>query len=433
MTQLANKRIILGVCGSIAAYKAGELIRRLRDAGAEVRVVMTQGATEFVTPLTFQALSGYPVHQHLLDTESEAAMGHIQLARWADAILIAPASADFISRLALGRANDLLTALCLASDVPLAIAPAMNQKMWADPATQANVQKLTGRGVLMFGPEAGEQACGEVGEGRLLEPKLIIDAAADIFQTGSLTGKTVVITAGPTQEAIDPVRFISNYSSGKMGYALAEAAVEAGARVLLVSGPVKLNTPDHCERIDVISALEMMEAVEQQLALADIFISTAAVADYRPLEMAEHKIKKSQDEMTLTLKRNPDILASVKKQAPWIYCVGFAAETQDIKTSARAKLNKKQVDMIAANWVGPAAKDNEGTFDSDNNALQIFWPEGETSLPLASKHKLARELLALVSQQLDLMQQQGRMPERKTVSGEKVVQLNVRGNKGPKK
>ncbi len=432
MTQLANKRIILGVCGSIAAYKAGELIRRLRDAGADVRVVMTQGATEFVTPLTFQALSGHPVHQFLLDSEAEAAMGHIQLARWADAILIAPASADFISRLALGRANDLLTALCLASDVPLAIAPAMNNKMWSDPATSNNVRTLTGRGVLLFGPDSGDQACGETGEGRLLEPTRLVTMLADIFSTGSMTGKTIVITAGPTQEAIDPVRFISNHSSGKMGYALAEASVAAGARVILISGPVKLSTPDHVERIDVISALDMMSAVEKQLPRADIFISTAAVADYRPLELAEHKIKKSDDQLTLTLKRNPDILASVKKQAPWIYCVGFAAETQDIKRAARDKLTSKQVDMIAANWVGPAASDNAGTFGSDNNALQIFWPEGETALPMASKHKLARELVALVSQQLELMVQQGRLPARKTLSGEKVVTLHTGNNTNKK-
>jgi len=421
MTQLANKRIILGVCGSVAAYKAGELIRRLRDAGAEVRVVMTPGAAEFVTPLTFQALSGNPVHQHLLDTDAEAAMGHIELARWADAILIAPASADFISRLTLGRANDLLTALCLASEAPLAVAPAMNQKMWSDAATQANVQTLASRGVLTFGPEAGQQACGEVGEGRLLEPKKLLSALAELFITGSLTGKTVLITAGPTQEAIDPVRFVSNHSSGKMGFAVAKAAVEAGARVILIAGPVKLATPDYVERIDVISAHEMMSAVAEQLNVVDIFIAAAAVADYRPMEMAEHKIKKTEDELTLSLTRNPDILSSVKKQTPWIYCVGFAAETQNIKQAARDKLSKKNVDLIAANWVGPAAEENSGTFGSDNNALQLFWAGGEAAFPLASKNKQGRELIALIAAQYDLMQQQKSLPGRRTLTEEKVV------------
>ena len=292
MQSLNNKRILLGVTGSIAAYKAGELIRRLREAGAEVRVVMTHGAEAFITPLTLQALSGKPVHQHLLDIEAEAGMGHIELARWADAILVAPASADFIARLAAGRADDLLSAVCLASQAPLALAPAMNVNMWQNPATLANSRMLQERGVSLFGPEAGSQACGDVGEGRMCEAEALLDKLAALFQTGQLAGKSVLITAGPTQEAIDPVRYLSNHSSGKMGYAIAAAAVEAGARVVLVSGPTALAAPERLETIFVETAEQMLAAVQDNMAGMDIFIAAAAVSDYRPVSVEQKSSKR---------------------------------------------------------------------------------------------------------------------------------------------
>ena len=424
MKRLANKRILLGITGSIAAYKAGEIIRRLRDANADVRVVMTQGATEFVTPLTFQALSGNPVHQHLLDNDAEAAMGHIELARWADVILVAPASADFISRLCLGRANDLLGALCLASHVPLALAPAMNQQMWKDPATQTNVQTLHSRGVLLFGPDSGEQACGEVGEGRLMQPHALIDALADVFATGSLTGQTVLITAGPTREAIDPVRYLSNHSSGKMGYALATAAMEAGAEVILISGPVdkSLLVPHSVKTIHVTTAEQMLEQTQALAHKADILIAAAAVADYRPVLANSEKIKKSTESMMLQLQRNPDILATVKRQSPWLFSVGFAAETENLELHARQKLKDKGVEMIVANWVGHAATETQGTFGSDDNALKLFWDGGELELGVSSKARLARELVVLIASQYDNAIQSGRLnKEQREV--ENVVQL----------
>ena len=355
MQQLTNKRILLGVTGSVAAYKAGDLVRELRRAGAEVRVVLTRGATEFVTPLTFQALSGHPVNAELLDAETEAGMGHIELARWADCVLVAPASADFLARLAKGQADDLLTAVCLARGVPLAIAPAMNHQMWTNAATQANLDALQGRGVLVFGPQTGEQACGETGPGRMLEVPLLIEAVSELFTTGSLQGRTVLVTAGPTHEAIDPVRFLSNHSSGKMGFSICEAAVEAGARVVLVSGPVNLVTPDRVERLDVVSAEQMLAAVREQAANADIFVAAAAVADYRPARVAAEKIRKTRDSLELELVRNPDILCEVKQAFPRLFCLGFAAETEDLHVRARAKLMDKGIEMIAANWVGAAA------------------------------------------------------------------------------
>lgn len=411
MKRLANKRILLGITGSIAAYKAGEIIRRLREHNAEVRVVMTQGATEFVTPLTFQALSGNPVHLHLLDNEAEAAMGHIELARWADVILIAPASADFISRLCLGRANDLLGALCLASNVPLALAPAMNQQMWKDPATQTNVQSLRSRGVLLFGPESGEQACGDVGEGRLLQPNLLLEALADVFATGCLTGRTVLVTAGPTIEPIDPVRYLSNHSSGKMGYAIATAAMEAGANVILISGPVdnNLDVPHCVKRVNVNTAEEMLEQTQAFTQQADIFIAAAAVADYRPVLELPEKIKKSADTMMLQLQRTPDILATIKRENPWLFSVGFAAETEDLDKHARLKLKNKGVEMIAANWVGHAAHETNGAFGSDSNALKLFWQGGELELGVSSKTRLARELVALIATQYDIAIQSGKL------------------------
>lgn len=418
MERLQNKRILLGVTGSIAAYKAGEVVRRLRDAGAEVRVVMTEGATSFVTPLTFQALSGHPVHQELLDARAEAGMGHIELSRWADAILIAPASADFIARLRQGRASDLLTAICLASKVPLALAPAMNMNMWEDAATQDNVKTLQKRGMLMLGPEQGEQACGDVGTGRMLDPVEMVQQLAEIFSSGSLTGKTVLITAGPTREAIDPVRYISNHSSGKMGFALAQVAAEAGAKVILVSGPVKLVTPPHVERIDVISAEDMYQAVMAQLDKADIFIATAAVADYRPVEVAADKVKKQHDSMTIELERTKDILASVKQLKPAVFCVGFAAETQDLEHYARGKLASKGVEMVAANWVGHAATDTQGAFDSDVNALKVFWQDGDVELPVSTKSRLARELINLIVPQYEAFLQ-------RAVSNENVIPLKT--------
>jgi len=433
MKRLANKRILLGVTGSIAAYKAGEIIRRLRECNAEVRVVMTQGAAEFVTPLTFQALSGNPVHQHLLDNDAEAAMGHIELARWADVILVAPASADFISRLCLGRANDLLGALCLASNVPLALAPAMNQQMWKDPATQANVQTLRSRGVLLFGPDSGEQACGDVGEGRLLQPHLLIESLAEVFKTGSLTGKTVLVTAGPTQEAIDPVRYLSNHSSGKMGYAIATAAMEAGAEVVLISGPVdkEINVPHSVKTIHVTSAEQMLEQTQACAHQADIFIAAAAVADYRPVEMNKEKIKKSDETLTLQLQRNPDILATIKRQNPWLYAVGFAAETEQLEKNAHKKLKDKGVEMIAANWVGHAASETNGTFGSDNNALKLYWQGGELELSLTSKTRLARELVALIASQYDNAVQSGRLnTEQRNI--ENIVQFKSSSNNSEK-
>lgn len=396
LERLSNKRIVLGVTGSIAAYKAGEVIRRLRDHGAEVRVVMTRAAGEFVTPLTFQALSGHPVHEHLLDTRAEAGMGHIQLARWADAILVAPASADFLARLRIGRADDLLMAVCLASDVPLAVAPAMNHKMWSDPATEDNIRVLRSRGVLIFGPDSGDQACGETGPGRMQEPLQLVNQLAEVFETGALAGLHVLVTAGPTQEAIDPVRYISNHSSGKMGFAIAAAAFEAGARVSLVSGPVCLPVSDGVQHIPVVSAQEMHDAVMNRMEDVDIYIGTAAVADYRPETVASGKIKKNAETLTLTLVRNPDILTNVKRRYPAVFCVGFAAETDNLEHHARTKLHDKGADMIAANWVGVQA--GEGGFGSDENALRLVWREGELELPLAPKTKLARELVGHIAQ-----------------------------------
>ncbi|MCW8901185.1 MAG: bifunctional phosphopantothenoylcysteine decarboxylase/phosphopantothenate--cysteine ligase CoaBC [Gammaproteobacteria bacterium] len=402
MQHLTNKRVLLGVTGSIAAYKAADVIRRLRDAGAEVKVVMTDGAKAFVTPLTFQALSASPVYENLLDKEAEAAMGHIELARWADVILIAPASANSLASLAQGRADELLNAICLASDVPLAVAPAMNKHMWADPATQDNVRLLAQRGVLFIGPDSGEQACGDIGEGRMIDSETIISRIAELFSVGSLSGLTVVITAGPTREALDPVRYLSNHSSGKMGYAIAEAAVEAGAKVILVSGPVSLESPDRVQRINVESAADMEAVVKEQVGAADIFVATAAVADYRPVTVQQDKIKKKEERLTIELEKNTDILATVKAEYTKTFCVGFAAETQNVETYARTKLEQKNIEMIVANLVGPLAKKTAGTFNSDLNELNVYWQGGEVKLELASKTKLARQLIALISQRFSL-------------------------------
>ena len=397
MQRLANKRIIVGITGGIAAYKSAELVRRLQDHGAEVRVVMTPAAQAFITPLTLQALSGNPVHIDLLDTEAEAAMGHIELARWGDAIVVAPASADFIARFGQGMGNDLLTTLCLAARCPIAIAPAMNQAMWGSQANLANIETLKQRNVPLFGPAAGSQACGDVGPGRMLEPDLIAEMTADLFATGSLTGKSVVITAGPTREAIDPVRFISNHSSGKMGYALAEAARDAGANVTLISGPVNLPCPERIQRIEVISAVDMLEASLANLP-TDIFIATAAVADYRPDTRANQKIKKQGqgNTMSLTLTENPDIVATIAKQNRKPYVVGFAAETQSVLAYARDKIKRKNLDMIVANDVSQAGIG----FNSDENAVTAIWPDAEEALPQASKNKIAAQLIQLIANKL---------------------------------
>ncbi|MBA3979724.1 MAG: bifunctional phosphopantothenoylcysteine decarboxylase/phosphopantothenate--cysteine ligase CoaBC [Alcanivorax sp.] len=394
MERLVNKRILLGVTGGIAAYKSADLVRRLQDAGSEVRVVMTAGACEFITPLTMQALSGHPVHTDLLDPRAEAGMGHIELARWADLVLIAPASANFMARMAHGHGNDLLTTLCLATGAPIAIAPAMNQQMWADTATQKNLLILQEKGVRVFGPGAGSQACGEVGPGRMLEPSEIVQMAAEVFDHDLLTGLHVVINAGPTREAIDPVRYITNQSSGKMGFAIAEAAAEAGARVTLISGPVNLPTPTRVKRIDVVRAQDMYEACLSAVdGGCDIFIATAAVADYRPTVTADHKIKKSTEEIHLTLVKNPDIVAAVSAHDKRPFTVGFAAETRDVMNYARAKLENKKLDMIATNDV---SGENVG-FNSDNNALTVIWPGGHKVLPLAAKRQIAKQLVELVA------------------------------------
>ena len=393
---MQGKRILLGVTGGIAAYKSPDLVRRLRERGAEVQVVMTAGAREFVTPTTFQAVSGRTVRSDLWDAAAEAAMGHIELARWAEAVLIAPASADFLARLATGQANDLLSTLCLATEAPIAVAPAMNHVMWANAATRANITTLTQRGLQVFGPAEGDQACGEVGEGRMLEPLDLAERVVALLPaSGALAGRRVLITAGPTRERIDPVRFVSNRSSGKMGFAVAQAAREAGATVVLVAGPVSLATPAGVARVDVESAADMLAAVLRELPGTDIFISTAAVADYRPARAAEQKIKKSAESMELAMERTADVLATVAARADRPYVVGFAAETEAVEQNARTKLMKKNLDMIAANEVG-----HDKAFDCEDNQLIVLSRNGRHELPRAGKLTLARGLIALIEQDL---------------------------------
>ena len=391
---LAQRRILLGVSGGIAAYKSCELVRRLRELGAEVRVVMTEGATHFVGPTTFQALSGQPVRVSLWDEGAEAAMGHIELARWAERILVAPASADMIVRLAHGHADDLLSTLCLASTAPLYLAPAMNQQMWAHPAVQANIDLLRQRGTHLLGPAAGEQACGDVGSGRMLEPHELRDALLASFGNQVLAGLHVLVSAGPTYEDIDPVRFIGNRSSGRMGFAVAEAAAQAGAVVTLVAGPVSLATPAGVRRrIDVRSAAQMHAAVLEAAAQADIYIGAAAVGDYRPLQVAAHKLKKQAGAaLTLQLDENPDILASLSARTVHPFLVGFAAETHEVANYAQDKLHRKGLDMIAANQVG------EGLgFEAPDNALSLYWAGGSVELSRSAKPELARQLIAQVA------------------------------------
>ncbi len=394
LASLNGHRIVLGVTGGIAAYKAADLVRRLKEAGAEVQVVMTAAAQRFIGAQTFQALSGRPVRDSLWDAAAEAAMGHIELARWPDLVVIAPASADTLARLAQGRADDLLTTLCLATDQPIAVAPAMNRLMWAHPATQQNVQTLRTRGVQILGPGSGAQACGETGDGRMWEPLQIRDAVAALLAgSGALRGVKVVLTAGPTREPIDPVRFITNRSSGKMGYALAAALRTLGAEVTLVSGPTALPAPAGTHRIDVDSAAQMLEAVRVATADAHMLVGTAAVADYRVDNVAAQKIKKNNPAMTLSLVKNADILAELRAVRPDLFIVGFAAETEKLEEHARAKLERKQLNMIAANWVGDGR-----AFDRDDNALQVFWNGGERALAPAAKTDLARELATLIAE-----------------------------------
>ena len=399
MQRLFRKRIVLGVGGGIAAYKSAELVRRLRDQGAEVRVVMTRAGCEFITPLTLQALSGHPVGLDLLDPAAEAAMGHIELARWADLVLIAPATANLMARLAQGVANDLLTTLVLATDAPVALAPAMNQAMWRDPATQANAQLLEQRGMRLFGPGVGSQACGDTGAGRMLEAEELAQRAADCFQVGLLDGVRVLITAGPTREAIDPVRYITNHSSGKMGFALAEAAAEAGAQVTLICGPVHLPTPQRVQRIDVSSARDMLAACEAAMP-CELLIAAAAVADYRPQVVASHKLKKDptrEDGLLLQLVRNPDILATLAGRSDRPFSVGFAAETENLLDYASRKLRDKNLDLIVANDV---ANPNIG-FNSEDNAITVIDRQLQpTAFAQTSKGKIARQLIAFIADRL---------------------------------
>lgn len=393
MLSLTNKHILLGLTGGIAAYKSADLARRLRDAGANVRVIMTEAANEFITPLTMQAVSGHPVSQHQLKPETESGMDHIELARWADAVLVAPATANFIARLAQGRADDLLSTVCLATEAPVAVAPAMNQQMWMNAATQRNINTLKQNQIRCFGPASGDQACGETGEGRMLEPSELVDATSQLFATGTLAGLKVVITAGPTWEALDPVRGLTNRSSGKMGYAVAQACAEAGAKTILVTGPVSLQPPERVQTLTITSAQEMLEVVNQNIENANIFIAAAAVADYRPADPATQKIKKTSEQLTLELVKNPDILAEVAAKKTVPYVVGFAAETNDLETHAQEKLVRKNIDLVAANLVS-----EDRGFDADDNELLLIDRHDKMSLERQSKIRLARLLVQHISE-----------------------------------
>jgi phosphopantothenoylcysteine decarboxylase/phosphopantothenate--cysteine ligase len=406
MSEQPAIRVLVAVSGGIAAYKACELVRELRQAGCAVRVVMTEGARAFITPLTFQALSGAPVRSRLLDTEAESGMDHIALARWADRIVVAPASADLLARYAHGIADDLLTTLLLATTAPVTVAPAMNHRMWAHPATRANVATLTRRGVTSLGPDAGEQACGEQGEGRMQEPAAIARALLQ-GATGALAGRHVLVTAGPTREPIDPVRFLGNRSSGRMGFALAEAARAAGARVTLVHGPCTLETPPGVAAVAVETAAQMHTAVREHLASADVFIAAAAVADYRPKQCHEQKLKKSADTLELTLERTEDILAAAARDVSRLpsrpFLVGFAAETENLREHAGRKRRNKGIDLIAANRVGDGL-----AFGTPENELLCLWEGGERMLPCQSKTRLAQALIELIVE---------RMTERDSLQG----------------
>lgn len=389
----AGEHIVLGVSGGVAAYKSADLVRRLREQGCDVRVVMTSAARQFITPLTMQAVSGHPVHTELLDPAAEAGMGHIELARWADVVLVAPASADVMAKLTCGLADDLLSTLCLATSAPLVLAPAMNQQMWHAAATQANRRVLEERGARFLGPGEGAQACGETGPGRMLDPLDIVRALLHGGERGPLAGLSVLITAGPTHEPLDPVRFISNHSSGKMGYAIARAAAEAGAEVILVSGPAVLPVPAGVTRVAVTSAREMYEAAMREAGQSDIFIGAAAVSDYRPDQFSASKIKKGDERIELSLVPNPDILTEVAALAGGPFTVGFAAETEDVEQHALEKLHRKSLDLIAANQVGSGGVG----FASDENALLVLWEGGRREFPRASKTALARDLVQVIA------------------------------------
>ncbi len=389
-------RILLGVTGGIAAYKSPDLVRRLMERGAEVQVVMTDAAQKFITPMSFQAVSGRPARVDLWDSAAEAAMGHIELARWAELVLVAPASADFIARLAGGRADDLLATLCLATEAPIALAPAMNRIMWANKATQANVETLISRGMRILGPGSGNQACGEIGAGRMWEPAALAESVLEPpANAGLLSGLNVLITAGPTRERLDPVRYLTNRSSGKMGFAVAAAAREAGAHVTMVSGPVQLATPAGITRINVESAREMYAAVHRHVAEADVFIAAAAVADFQPVTVAKQKIKKQGVAVKLDLEPAPDIVKSVAEMSKRPFVVGFAAETDHVEENARSKLKRKKLDMIAANHVGDGI-----AFDCDDNAITVIWPGGKVDVARGPKIDVARALIALIAERL---------------------------------
>ncbi len=393
---IPQTRILLGVTGGIAAYKSPDLVRRLIERGGEVQVVLTAGARRFVTPLTFQSVSGRPARYDLWDESAEAAMGHIELARWSQLVLVAPASADFLARLAGGHADDLLSTLCLATQAPVCVAPAMNRVMWENKATQANVATLIARGIRVLGPASGSQACGEVGPGRMWEPAKLAESVLEPPpNAGLLAGLNVLITAGPTRERIDPVRYLTNRSSGKMGFAVATAAREAGAHVTLVAGPVNLPTPAGITRLDVESAREMHAAVHRHVAEADVFIAAAAVADFQPAEIAKQKIKKRGVAVKLDLEPAPDIVQSVADMARRPFVVGFAAETNDLEENARSKMKRKKLDMIAANQVGDGL-----AFDCEDNALTVIWPGGRSEIARAPKIEVARELVALIAKRL---------------------------------
>lgn len=393
---LTNKRVLLGISAGIAAYKTPDLVRKLSELGAEVQIIMSKNSEQFVAPLSLQAVSGQAVYNFAMTAESESGMGHIDLARWADIVLIAPATANMIARLCQGNADELLTTVCVATEATIAIAPAMNQQMWQNTATITNMQLLSERGVLILGPDSGDQACGEVGPGRMLQPQDIAYQLGQHFQTNALAGKSVMITAGPTWEALDPVRGITNHSSGLMGYAIAEAAIEAGANVTLVSGPTHIEAPNRANVINVISAIEMHTAAMESIDECDIFIGVAAVADYRPVNEANEKIKKNNDEMTIRLIKNPDILADVASRQDKPFCVGFAAETNDIINYARDKLVRKNLDLIAANHVGGA----ETGFGKPDNAITFISENEVIELPRANKYAIARSLVTLISEHL---------------------------------
>ncbi len=399
MDSLINKNILLGVTGGIAAYKAAEIVRHLKKSGSSVRVVMTKSAEEFITPLTLQALSGNRVSRELLDAEAEAAMGHIELAKWADGILIAPATANTLARLSSGRGDDLLSTITLAFEGPISLAPAMNQAMWRDSRTQENLKKLIDKGYILCGPGSGEQACGDVGLGRMLEPLEIMEIFSDSFKEGMLSGKSVLITAGPTKEPIDPVRFITNRSSGKMGYSLAEAAIDAGAIVTLITGPVDIESPMKCNTIPVETAKEMHEAVMHHVYKKDIYIGTAAVSDYRPARKNETKLKKDDkgSPLILELVENQDILKSVSELDERPFVVGFAAETNDLIKNAKTKFKNKGLDLIVANDVS----DKSIGFDSDDNAVTLITKSRNLVIEKESKRKIAKRIIKLIAEEIN--------------------------------